>query len=386
MANAQPFEFEVRTRIVFGPDRIDSLGQQVTEFQAERVLLVTDPGIVAAGHVERAREALSKHSLTFETFSGVDENPTTRHVDAGLQIAQEFRPDVIVGLGGGSSMDCAKGINFLHTNGGRMEDYWGVGKAKRAMLPSIAVPTTAGTGSEAQSFALISQADTHIKMACGDKRAAFRTAILDPKLTLTQPPMVTALSGIDALAHTLETYVTKPRNPLSLAFSAEAWRLLSKNLPQLISTPHDLEARASVQLGACLAGVAIENSMLGATHALANPLTATYGVTHGRAIGILLPHVIRFNGEEVGGWYRELLEWGSEEPHAEEDTAKFEVLAQTVASLVDQFGLPGRLRDCDIPQENLPQLAEQAAGQWTCQFNPRAASAADLRTIYEQAW
>ena len=141
------------------------------------------------------------------------ENPSTDDIAAGVEVARQFQPDLLVGLGGGSSMDCAKGINFLYTNGGQMKDYWGVGKAQQPMLPMIAVPTTAGTGSEAQSFALISDAQTHVKMACGDKKAACRVAILDPRLTLTQPPRVTALTGIDALAHALETLVTNKWTP-----------------------------------------------------------------------------------------------------------------------------------------------------------------------------
>ena len=223
-------------------------------------------------------------------------------------MARQWAPDLLVGLGGGSSLDCAKGINFLYTNGGRMEDYWGVGKAALPMLPMIAVPTTAGTGSEAQSFALISDAQTHVKMACGDKKAACRIAILDPRLTVTQPRRVTALTGIDALAHALETQVTKPRNLISQTFSREAWRLLAANYARVLETPEDLEARSGMQLGACLAGMAIENSMLGAAHALANPLSAAYGIVHGEAVALMLPHVIRFNGETVAASYEELLQ------------------------------------------------------------------------------
>ena len=202
---------------------------------ARRVLVVSDPGIVAAGHTPaRARRRCARPASRRSLFDGVDENPTTDNVDAGVAVASGYDPELIVGLGGGSSMDCAKGINFLYTNGGRMQDYWGVGKATRPMLPMIAVPTTAGTGSETQSFALISDAKTHVKMACGDKKAAFRVALLDPELTVTQPPRVTALTGIDALAHALETYVTKRRNPVSLAFSREAWRLLGENFGRVL--------------------------------------------------------------------------------------------------------------------------------------------------------
>ena len=187
-------------------------------------------------------------------------------------------------------MDCAKGVNFLYSNGGKIEDYWGVGKAEKEMLPMIAVPTTAGTGSEMQSFALISDAVTHVKMACGDPKASFRVAILDPLLTLTQPTQVTALTGIDAISHAVETYVTKRRNPISLMFSRESFRLLAGNFQHVINDPEYVDARASMQLGAAYAGLAIENSMLGAAHALANPLTAEFGIPHGQAVGVMLPH------------------------------------------------------------------------------------------------
>ena len=182
-----PFDVYPQTRIAFGVDRIDDLGSLAVGLGGERVLVVSDPGIVAAGHAPRGLEALQKEGLETELFVGVHENPTTEDVEAGLVVAACFEPDLIVGLGGGSSMDCAKGINFLFSCGGKMQDYRGIGKATRDMLPMIAVPTTAGTGSEAQSFALISDPQTHEKMACGDRRAAFRIALLDPKLTQTQP-------------------------------------------------------------------------------------------------------------------------------------------------------------------------------------------------------
>jgi alcohol dehydrogenase len=179
-----------RTRVLFGPGKLAELGAIAKREGAGRVLLVTDPGIVRAGHVERATRSLEDAGLAVAVFDGVAENPTTQHVDAGAQAAQRHRADFLVGLGGGSAMDCAKGINFIVTNGGVMSDYWGVGKATRPMPPMIAVPTTAGTGSEAQSFALIADPGTHQKMACGDVKAACRWAILDPDLTLT-PELLT---------------------------------------------------------------------------------------------------------------------------------------------------------------------------------------------------
>ena len=179
-------------RVVFGSGNLDYIGEIARSQGATRILLVTDPGIRDAGHVERAVRSFYRAGLPVRVFDGVIENPTTVQVGKGLFVAREFKPDMIVGLGGGSSMDCAKGINFLYTNGGRMQDYWGTGKATQPMLPLLAVPTTAGTGSEAQSYALITDPETHQKMACGDKKALPKIALLDPELTATQPPKVAA--------------------------------------------------------------------------------------------------------------------------------------------------------------------------------------------------
>jgi alcohol dehydrogenase len=380
-----PFDFHPRTRIVFGPGKVDALGELAGELGARRVLVVSDPGIIAAGHTARGIEALKRAGIETHLFDGVAENPTTDHVEAGLGIARRYDPELLVGLGGGSSMDCTKGINFLLTNGGRMQDYWGVGKATRPMLPMIAVPTTAGTGSETQSFALISDAKTHVKMACGDKKASFRVAVLDPMLTVTQPRRVTALTGIDAIAHALETYVTKSRNPASLAFSREAWLLLGENFARVLDDPNDLEARSGMQLGACFAGLAIENSMLGAAHALANPLTTNYDIAHGHAVGLMLPHVIRFNGAEVNGWYYDLLECTAGAngfPPADSGAAG---LADFVAELARHAELPARLSECGVDPNRLPQLAAEAAKQWTGGFNPRKVGEAELLALYEEA-
>ncbi len=380
------FDFQLRTRIVFGADKIESLGELASELGARRALVVSDPGVVSAGHTGRGVEALRRAGIEVHVFNGLHENPTTDEVDAGVALAKRYDPEVLVGLGGGSSIDCAKGINFVYTNGGKMQDYLGVGKALRPMLPMIAVPTTAGTGSETQSFALISDSQTHVKMACGDKKASCRVALLDPKLTVTQPPRVTALTGIDALAHALETYVTKPRNPVSLLFSRQAWRLLAANFVRVINEPNNLDARMAMQLGACYAGIAIENSMLGATHALANPLTATYGLAHGEAIGVMLPHVIRFNGEQHGDWYRELVEAIVDKvPGLTRDSTSSD-LADFIAGMVTQAGLASRLSVCGVEQTQLSQLATDAAQQWTGTFNPRQIDAESLCSLYEQAF
>ena len=417
------------------------LGELTRELGGSRVLVVTDDGIERAGHVAKAVASLRGVGLDAILFKDVQPNPTTDDVDRGLSIAKAERIDFLVAVGGGSCMDCAKGINFLLTNGGQMKDYWGIGKATKPMLPSIAIPTTAGTGSEAQSFALIADAKTHMKMACGDKKAACRVAILDPALTLSMPASVTAATGIDAISHALESYVTTKRNPISQLFARRAWRLLATGFSDVMRETEDrsqgagvrsqasgrgvgretspltltlstedggegtggvsngsasspstlndrpstlLAARGAMLLGSHLAGAAIENSMLGATHALANPLTAHYGITHGLAVGLMLPHVMRFNASVVGSLYGKLAEdvalCSADDPRAGD------CLAARVTSLVEASGSPICLAACGVDRALLPQLAVEAAKQWTGTFNPREVDEASLLELYEAAF
>lgn len=378
-----PFDFQPQTRVVYGPGTVDRLGELAAEIGGNRVFLVTDKGLAEAGHEQHGVEALLSAGLEVTVYDDVHPNPTTEDVGRALEVAREKKIDIIVGLGGGSSMDCAKGVNFLLSNGGKMEDYWGIGKATKPMLPMIAVPTTAGTGSEAQSFALIANAETHMKMACGDKKVACRIAILDPVLTCSMPNSVAAATGIDALSHALETFVTKPRNLISQLFSQEAWRLIEEGFPRIFQAPDDLEARGKMLLGAHLAGAAIENSMLGATHALANPLSAHYNMTHGIAIGIMLPHVIRYNAEVVGDLYGKLAARVS--LCEESDPNASQLLAEHVKTLVASAGLPTNLTQCNVNSDLIPTLAQEAVKQWTGNFNPRPVDVDSLKEMYQCA-
>ncbi len=378
-----PFDYHTPTRVMFGPGTLARLGELARELGATRALLVTDPGLEAAGHPQRAQQSLRAAGLEVFVFDDVEENPTSRHVNVGVKFARPLGINLIVSVGGGSAMDCAKGINFILTNGGTMSDYKGFGLAKKPMLPSIGVPTTSGTGSEAQSFALIADEKTHLKMACGDRKAAFATAILDPEVTVTQPAKVTALTGIDALSHAVESYVTTRRNPVSQMFAREAWKLLEVNLEKVLHDPADLEARGAMQMGAFLAGTAIENSMLGVCHAAANPLTAHYGITHGLAIGVLLPHVVRFNARVVANLYGDLAEEaGLQNGHIE---SAADILAERLMHLMQLAELPTNLSECGVSAGILPVLAEEASQQWTARFNPRAVTDAEILELYESA-
>jgi alcohol dehydrogenase len=241
------------------------------------------------------------------------------------------------------------------------------------MLPSVGVPTTSGTGSEAQSYALITDASSHMKMACGDKKAAFRVCLLDPELTVSQPASVTAVTGIDAVAHAVESFVCTKANPVSRMCSRSAWEHLAPNFERVLREPNNLTARAAMQLGAHFAGMAIEAAMLGVCHSCANPLTAHYGLTHGVAIGLMLPHVVRFNAPVAGEWYSEL-------------AGTADRLADRLAGLAAAAGLPKSLREAGVSASILGLLAHEANQQWTARFNPRPVTEDDILGIYQAAW
>ncbi len=341
------------------------LAEFARQLRFSRTLLVADKGMVAAGYAKRAADGIE--AFLFDEFG---ENPDTVMVEEGRRFAAPLGIDSIIGLGGGSSMDCAKAINFVLTNGGSMKDYWGYTDPPKPMLPMIGVPTTTGTGSEAQSYTLISDAETRVKMACGAPGAMFKLVILDPELALSQPPKVLAAAGYDAVSHAVETFVTSKRNTTSDRFSLEAWGLISANFEKLLRAPGDIEAAAAMQMGAYSAGAAIEASMLGAAHACANPLTARYGTIHGVAIAVMLGHVVRWNSPLESARYREL-------------DADLETRLEEMASAA---GLPRTLRELGVEESALPALADEASKQWTGRFNPRPFDAAAALEIYRCAF
>ena len=394
--------------LVFGPGSFSQLGEVARTLGLRHPLLVSDRGILEAGYVHQARGTLKAAGLAVDDFHDFSQNPNSDQIEVGRIYAATLGIDGIIGLGGGSSMDCAKGINFVLTNGGSMADYKGYGKAFRPMLPMIAVPTTAGTGSEAQSYALITDARTHEKMACGDSKAAFAASILDPGLTVSQPHHVTAAAGYDAISHAVETWVSTRRNPMSELFSREAWQLLSANYERVLAHPHDLAARGAMLIGAHFAGAAIERSMLGGTHACANPLTARYETVHGVAIALLLPHVVRWNaangsgamplttgvstqvGISVGTRAGMNAEMNLGTDPEISTAARYRQLADDLPAVLERLacagGFPRGLSAAGVSRSDLDALAAAAALQWTGTFNPRPFDANGAREIYTSAW
>ena len=373
-----PFASRPAPKLVFGPGSIQELPACVREIGGSAVFLVSDSGLARAGHMDAARALLEAAGIPVIAYDHSHANPSENDAAVCADFARGKTFDCLVALGGGSSMDTAKAANFLLTNGGRMRDYHGYGKATKPLLPLIAIPTTAGTGSECQSYALVSRDDTHEKMACGDPKARARVAILDSHLTATQPRAVAIQTGMDALAHALESAVCSKRNAISALYSKGAFRHLSRAIGGVIHGHSTADDRGLMLLGAALAGLAIENSMLGAAHATANPLTARYGTVHGFAVALMLPHVMRFNAAvpEVNAIYERysgiLREIG----------ASSLPVVEWVADLVAHCHIPR----VDVPAADYDLLAQDAARQWTGNFNPRPLQPADSVALYQRAF
>jgi alcohol dehydrogenase len=366
-----PFDFRPRTRVLFGAGEFSRLGEVARELGGTKCLLVADRGMVDCGYAQEAIRTLKARRMEVAAFHDFTPGPTVEMVDSGAAFAGPQNVNLIVGLGGGSSLDFAKAINFVVSGGGSIRDYWGYGKASKPMLPMIAVPTTAGTGSEAQTYAAIFDPQTNQRLLCGDGKAAFRAAILDPKLTLSQPRALAAATGYDAISHAVETLVSTRRTALSDCFSRSAWRLLNSNFERMLKDPVDIEARGAMLIGAHFGGLAIENSMLGATHACAVPLTAHYPLPHGAAVAVLLSHVVEWNMTAAREQYEEL--------NAGD-------LARRLQDLAVKAELPQSLREAKVSREALPRLAEEAGSQWTGRFNPRHFDTAAALEIYESVY
>jgi len=361
-----PFDFRPRTRILFGSGEFARLGEVAREHNATRCLLLADQAMVSAGYAQEAIRSLKARRMEVFAFHEFEPNPTVAMVDAARDYAAPHNVNLIVGLGGGSALDFTKAVNVVIANGGSLRDYWGYGNVPRPLLPMIGVPTTAGTGSEAQSnMAIVDpEAGSHgtpIKMTSGDPKVFFRAAILDPKLTLSQPDPLTAASGYDAISHAIETLVSTKRTPISECYSREAWRLLDANFERVLRAPEDIDARGAMLLGSHFAGIAIEYAALGPAHACAQPLVENFKLSHGVAVALVLARAVEWLGEPSN-------------------------LVRRLGYLVEAAGLPRSLHDVSVPEQTLPRLAEEAAAQWTSRFSSRPFDAQAALEIYHSAY
>ena len=381
-----PFTFNTTPSLRMGAGLAGEIGQITRPICGDRVLLVTDPGMMATGLVQRVRDGLRAAGVAVTLFDQVQADPPESIV---VQAAQKARGATgVIGFGGGSSLDVAKLAALLAASDQPLVEAYGVGNARGPRLPLVLVPTTAGTGSEVTPISIVTTGASE-KMGVVSPLLLPDLALLDPELTLGLPAHVTAATGIDAMVHAIEAYasVNPNNNPISRALAVEALGLMGRMLLRAVQKPDDLEARTGMLLASMLAGQAFANSPVAAVHALAYPIGGHYKVPHGLSNALVLPHVLRFNAQVAPEAYAELL------PHVFPDLPAMNVadaamnFAQSMADLSQACGLEQGLREMGIAREALPELARDAMNQTRLLVNnPRSVDEAAAMQIYEAAW
>lgn len=375
---SKSFRYEIPTAIEFGCGSIQKLASHVKALRGSRVLVVSDPGVVKAGVVERVIEPLRSAGIPFEIFSDIESDPDIASVEKGTAQARVGGCDLIVGVGGGSSLDTAKAIGIMLTNDGHIRDYVGLGKVKKRPAPVIAVPTTAGTGSELTIWSVLSDKERKVKLSVGSIYNCSALALLDPELTVPLPPLVTAYTGMDALTHALESYVNLNTQPISEGMSLQAMKLIAANLRLAVANGNNLEARANMLLASTIAAMAFNSTRLGLAHALALPLGAHFGIPHGLVNAILLPEVMRYNlignlrkFAEIAAIFGERTEQLSLREAAERSI-------EAVRRLNRDIGIIQTLSDFGVREEHLEMIANEAMESGNVPVNPVRATAKDL--------
>ncbi|WP_186386779.1 iron-containing alcohol dehydrogenase [Stappia sp. TSB10P1A] len=382
-----PFTFNTTRSVRFGAGVLGELPALALPLTGPRVLIVTDPGMMGTGIVDRAVALLRDAGLETTLFADVQADPPEAVVLAAVDAAREAGAGGIIGLGGGSSLDVAKLVALLAPGTEALADVYGVGKARGPRLPLVLIPTTSGTGSEVTPISIVTTGAAE-KMGVVSPHLIPDLALLDPELTLGLPPHVTAATGIDAMVHAIEAYASASpnNNPVSRALACEALRLMGGALLRAVRDGSDAAARADMLLGSMLAGQAFANSPVAAVHALAYPLGGHFHIPHGLSNALVLPHVLRFNAVVAPAPYAELA------PHAFPDLAALDgqeraaAFIERLATLSAVCGLPQRLRDMEISAEVLPRLARDAMNQTRLLVNnPRPLTEADALDIYTAA-
>lgn len=368
-----------------GAGLLDELGNIAKVVCGDRVLLVTDPGMLATGIVERALARLRAADVLVTVFSDVQADPPETVILAATKAAQNM--DGVIGLGGGSSLDVAKLAALLATSGETLKDVYGVGMAKGPRLPLIAVPTTAGTGSEVTPISIVTTGASE-KMGVVSPLIIPDVALLDPELTRDLPAHITAATGVDAMVHAIEAYASASsnNNPISRTLACEALRLMGAALERAVKTPHDMDARSDMLLGSLLAGQAFANSPVAAVHALAYPIGAHFKVSHGLSNALVLPHVLRFNAQTKPEPYAHLAPIAFPELAGLGLQEAAGAFADALEELSGRCGLPAGLHTVGITQDDLPLLARDAVNQTRLLINnPRAVTKEDALAIYSAA-
>ncbi|MDR9769043.1 iron-containing alcohol dehydrogenase [Acetomicrobium sp.] len=377
------FSFELPTRIEYGVGVISKLGDELRLLKAQKVAIITDPGIIKAGLLDKITSILKEEKLLYNVFDGVDPNPKDQNVERGAQVVRSFGADAMVAISGGSVIDCAKAIGVLVSHDGkRIKDFEGKTAVKKQILPFIAIPTTAGTGSEVTFSAVITDTENNYKMTVRSPFMAAKVALLDPKLTVTVPPHITASTGMDALTHAIEAYTVKVSEPVSDALALYAIELISNNLVNAVKNGEDIEARACMLVGSLLAGIAFSHSDVGSVHCMAEALGGVYDAPHGICNAVLLPYVMEYNVEFCIEKYARIAKAMGETFETSREGAMKAV--ERIKKLATEVGLPS-FKSLGVKEEDLEKLADMAAKNISTESNPREMTKEDYLTLFRRA-
>ncbi|MEJ2032985.1 MAG: iron-containing alcohol dehydrogenase [Deltaproteobacteria bacterium] len=387
MIEKQSFSINQPTRIRFGVGAIADLSTMVRELGGSKVFLTVDPGLQAAGLLDIITAPLATAEIEYTVYDQIDPEPGLKLADEGAKLAKKAKADCVIGVGGGSAMDVAKAVSILLTNGGKAEDYLGLGKIKKPGVPKIMVPTTAGTGAEVSFTAVFINEKTKSKGGMNGDPLYPEAAVLDPALTLSLPPRVTAATGMDAFIHALEAYVSVQAHAISEMYSLEAIALISDNLGKAYAHGGNLEARSAMLLGSLLAGKALATAGVGLVHAMSYPLGGMFGVPHGLANAVLLPYVMEYNVLGAPEKFAQVAEIMGQEI---EDLPLREAAlgaVEAVIQLNEDVGIPASLSELDLPKDRIPEMADIALTVTRpVENNPRRPSRDDVIAIYETAF
>lgn len=374
------------TRNLFGEDSVKETGSLMQSLGGKKTLIVTDAFLAKQGMARMVQDILKDSGVESVVFGGVEPNPKDVNVEAGLKVFRENGCDSIISLGGGSSHDCAKGIGIVASNGGNIRDYEGVDKSQKPMCPMVAINTTAGTASEITRFCIITDTSRHVKMAIVDWRVTPQIAINDPKLMVGMPPSLTAATGMDALTHAIEAYVSTNANPLTDAAATIAITMITRYLPKAVANGEYMKARDKMAYGQYLAGIAFNNASLGYVHAMAHQLGGFYNLPHGVCNAILLPHVEEFNLIGNANRFRDIAKAMGENIDGLSTMEAARKAIAAIRQLSEQVGIPQNLRSLGVKEEDFEIMAENAMKD-VCQLtNPRKATKEQVIGIFKAAY
>ncbi len=375
----------VAPEFIFGAGAMQLVGRYLHNFGARRALLVTDPGLIEAGWASKTLGLLDSEEIDSAVFSSVSANPRDSEVMAGAALYQSEGCDVIVAVGGGSPMDCAKGIGIVCTNRQHILDMEGIDKVAIPGPPLVCIPTTAGTSADVSQFAIINHTADRRKIAIISKTMVPDVALIDPLTTVTMSPYLTACTGMDALVHAVEAYVSTANSPLLDLHALEAVRLVCNNLPKVLTRPDDLELRNNMTLASLQAGLAFSNASLGAVHAMAHSLGGLLDLPHGECNALLLQHVVNFNFPEAAGRYVKIGEAMGLPLEGLPALAARKAIVAHIDELKRQVGITKTLSQQGATTADIPALAEKALRDPCMVTNPRNPTRRDIEVIYEEA-